>query len=300
MYDERQAKNVGVRFNKYLFAVWLLLLLSAVRFVNLGINWFAIRGEIDSNQSLKTTNYTYLHLGSLAGADDALSRYSRTKTNVTRAAAWFDLLCPAHFLVHNKTSGLTPVDLGPVIVLAPPGKTQYSLNFWDGISAKPFTQAANTSGSRAAESALYRPSILGSLIFPAKKKQRISFTVKPPGSSLQSMLPWLLYFFLPLVVILGYGYQRSRAVWIAFFYYPFAFLLFDYQLLFFHAPLYPLLKTLKSDFVLSLAPVIAPVIALLLTIPGIVGIMKRREMKDNFAETLVVFFFLCLPLILRI
>jgi len=114
------------------------------------------------------------------------------------------------------------------------------------------------------------------------------------------MLPYLLYFFLPLLVISVLGFQNSRAVWAAFFYYPIAFLLFDYQLLFFQAPFYAVINTLQSDFFNSLAPVLAPVLALMFVILGIVGLSKRHEMQHCFKEALVVLFFLFLPLILRL
>jgi hypothetical protein len=112
-------------------------------------------------------------------------------------------------------------------------------------------------------------------------------------------IPYLVYFYLPLVLILVFSSFYSRAVFTSFFYYAGLFLLFDFKAVLFRVPFSWLTQLFNIKDTSLVEGVGAVVVTVLFTLLGFFGLFNWKNRRDIFKEKLMVFFFLLLPLFLR-
>jgi hypothetical protein len=292
IYDEKQFKKAGLRVNLfYLFGI-LILLLVVFRFINLTMWWFMTHLELTNKPPDKQVKYTSLHLSSHGKAKekclDLSQRYP--PTNVT-VVSYFNLLHPGVFLVHNKAKHAT-VDLGRMTVILGPGLFTFRMHLTDMIEKQ---------RDQTVQQTPFATSILLSFFIkedPAASKD-ISFILKSREKTKYLDIPYFIYFYLPLVLILIFSSLYSPAVFTSFFFYPGLFLLFDFKTVLFRAPFSWLTQLFNITDTTPVEGVGAVVVAVLFTLLGIYGLLNWKNRRDIFKEKLTVFFFVLLPLFLR-
>jgi hypothetical protein len=120
-----------------------------------------------------------------------------------------------------------------------------------------------------------------------------SFVVKAQEQSPYLKIPYLIYFFLPLLLILVAIASTGEVMASAFFYYVEMFFLFDYKKLFAAIPLGWAFRALNieiSDFRLKLAAVLLALFFLACTVFGLWH-WKKREIT-NWQKRIILFFIL--------
>ncbi len=119
--------------------------------------------------------------------------------------------------------------------------------------------------------------------------------VKEREESLYLKTPYLIYFFLPLLLILAAIAGSGAVMASAFFYYVEMFFLFDYQVLFAAIPLgwaFRVLNIEISDFRLKLA---AALLASVFLAGSVFGLWHWRQREISSWQRRLVLFFVLLP-----
>jgi hypothetical protein len=293
LYDEKQFKKAAFRVNKITLALAVFLLLLLARFLNLGLWWLMAKAEMSGKPSIPGASYTFLNFSSRESAMKKMqeNRHPQNRDNRPRVVAYFNILHPGIFLVRNSSGGLAPVDLGKAVVMAPPGDSTFTLSLADGITME---RTGQTASGNFAHSILFNLAGLGD---PAKSG--VSFSLKSPGKTSYAHIPYLIYFLAPLIAILVLSNFYTPALFTAYFYFPLLFLLFDFRLVFCRVPLSWLVGVSEKQGLASPEVWISLVMLGLLTAAGVAGLMNWKQRRDVYKETLIVWFFLLLPLFLR-
>jgi hypothetical protein len=292
IYDEKQFKKAGLRVNLfYLFGI-LILLLVVFRFINLTMWWLVTHMELTNKTPDKQVKYTALHLSSQKKAKEkCLELSQRHPAASVTVVSYFNLVHPGVFLVHNKAKHST-VDLGRMVIPLGPGLFTFRMHLTD-IIEKQWDQTVQRTR--------FTTSILLTFFIkedPAASKD-ISFILKSMEKAEYLDIPYLIYFYLPLVLILIFSSFYSRAVFTSFFYYPGLFLLFDFKAVLFRVPFSWLTRVFNIKDTTPVEGVGAVVVAVLFTLLGFYGLLNWKNRRDIFKEKLMVFFFILLPLFLR-
>jgi hypothetical protein len=300
IYEEKQFQRAGWEYkNIYLF-ILLFFLLFAFRFLNLGLWWTVNRLELTHNSLSQDVNYTFLNLSNHNAAQVHLRSKAQDKTKAEKklVVAYFNFLHPMILLVHNPHKPLYSVDLGRVISPVGQGSHLFTLSLTDVI---------RKTDSLKSRSQYFGSSLLGKMFMSTPEQvttsktstQELSYTLKSLEKTTYLKIPYLIYFFIPLIIIIVLASFYSRAILTAYFYFPLLFLLFDFKVLFFRVPFSWFLKDRPDSFFMSLETGIALGIVLIFTALGFTGLLGWKQRRDKFKETLFVLFFLFLPLILR-
>jgi hypothetical protein len=292
IYDEKQFKKAGLRVNLfYLFGI-LILLLVAFRFINLTMWWFTTHLELTGKPRDKQVKYTSLHLSSHEKAKEKCLELSQRypAANVT-VVSYFNLLHPGVFLVHNKAKHST-VDLGRMVIPLGPGLFTFRMHLTDIIEKQ---------RDQTVQRARFAASILLTFFIkedPATNKD-ISFILKSVEKTGYLDIPYLIYFYLPLVLILIFSSFYSRAVFTSFFFYTGLFLLFDFKTVLFRVPFSWLTRLFNIKDVTPVEGIGSVVVVVLFTLLAIWGLLNWKNRRDIFKERLIVLFFILLPIFLR-
>lgn len=292
IYDEKQFKKAGPRVNLfYLFGI-LILLLVVFRFINLTMWWFMTHLELIDKRPDKQVKYTSLHLSGHERAKEKCLELSQSYPAASVAVvSYFNLLHPGVFLVHNKAKHST-VDLGRMVIPLGPGLFTFRMHLTDIIEKQ---------RDKTVQRTRFASSILLSFFIkkdPAAGKD-ISFILKSIEKTGYLDIPYLIYFYLPLVLILIFSSFYSRAVFTSFFYYPGLFLLFDFKAVLFSVPFSWLTRLFNIKDITPVEGIGAVVVTVLFTLLGIYGLLNWKNRRDILKEKLMVFFFILLPLFLR-
>lgn len=302
VYDPDQFKKKGPKVNIFHLIGLLVILLVVFRFINLTLWWFMGKLELKNLvyqpakmlMLTKNVDYTFLDFSNYKKAEKECREFALNNPGdkTIHVAAYFNLLHPGIFLIQNN-NGNSFVDLGRIIVTAAPGLSTFTLYMSDFIEKRRNHEKAKKH---------LGTSLLLSTLLPQKQQDagnRITFILKPPEKLKYLDIPYLLYFYLPLVSILIFSHLYSRAVFLSFFYYSFLFLLFDFRAVLFTVPFNRVMESF--DLVPSglMETWGAMAVALLFTLLGIIGIFSWKKQRNIFKERLIVFFFLLLPIFLR-
>jgi hypothetical protein len=200
--------------------------------------------------------------------------------------------------VYNPNKSLISVDLGPVVTPIGNGNHLFSLSISNVIRKidKSGTQARHYGSSLFTDLFYSTPE---SVTIEQPGSNSLSFSLKPLEKTDYLKIPYYIYLLLPLILIVIFVNVYSRAVLTALFYYPLLFLLFDFRFLFFRLPFSSILNESMLSRFSSYETLIAVAIGIFFTVLAVYGSFGWKERRDKFIETLIVLFFLNLPLILR-
>lgn len=314
MYDASQYKEKAPLGKILLVIGFVLVLLLAIRFLNLSLWWNVTRLELthdhDPLTKARVGDYSFMGLsGYEAARKKLMNSVTLQRVREVTVTSYFDLLHPAIFLIHSRSSK-PYVNLGRMSVYPDKGFT--TLFFHP-------TEILETRRQKTGRYAIY----FGSSLFPAlykklagyissngigegakDKGEGISFIVKPIEETEYLKIPYYIYFYLSLLAILILSAHYGSIFYISFFYYLGLFLLFDFKKALFTIPFQWLINLLGVNISQTLAAVISAGIVTLFVIGGFIGIFNSCR-RDQVGYNLTVwgkgliFLFLLLPLSLR-
>lgn len=280
--------------------VWPLLLLLAglalVHFLNLFMQWTLISRELAGKPSFQSPEYTFLGFSPLHRQEIAAIGRLPNSAPAGRVFAFFDLLHPAVFMVWNNAGVEEFFDLGPVMVALPAGASR--------IAFLPGSVFLLSQGDRSV-ARNFAGSICGGIRAGALNKDGAggrnlpgSFVVKAAERSPSLRIPYLVYFYLPLVLIIIAVATSGAGMATAFFYYAGMFFLFDFEKLFVTVPLAWLFKALGVELPAPWITVLAAVLALLFLAAAVYGLLRWNDKEIPPSGKWIAWFFILLPLAL--
>jgi hypothetical protein len=275
----------------------LLAALLAVHFLNLFMHWTITRQELAEKPAYRTPEYTFLGLSLLNREKIAAVQRLPNAAPSGRVFAFYDGLHPSVFLVWNNGRREEFFDLGPLLVAVPAGASRVSL-LPAGIfllRQGKMTVVKNYDGSILGGIwARYWQNKIGAA---GKGGQSMpgSFVVKQEEGATRLKLPYLVYFYLPLLLILILAATSGLGLASAFFYYAEMFFLFDFQKLFVTVPLGWLFNALGVELRDPWAKVLAVSMALLFLAASLYGLWRWRNAEIPGSRKWVVLFFILLP-----
>jgi len=271
--------------------------LLAVHFFNLFLQWTVIRQELAHGPAFRSPEYTFLGFSPFNQKEITAVRLLPNAAPAGRVFGFFDPIHPAVFLVWNNGPGEDFFDLGPVIVAVPAGSSRVA--FFPGsvfLLQQGERKTARYFGAAIAGRAWY--GFLSRKIASSEKKVTGapgSFVVKERQRSPYLKIPYLVYFFLPLLLILIAIASSGAVMASAFLYYVEMFFLFDYQVLFAAIPLGWAFRALNieiSDFRLKL---VSALLASFFLAGAVFGLWHWKKREISSWQKRIVLLFVLLP-----
>jgi hypothetical protein len=297
LYEKKKPRRSG---STIIFILILIAFLLLIHFLNLFLQWTMIRLELAQAPVFMSPEYTMLGFSLFKRDEIATVGYFRNSSQPTRVFGFFDFFHPAIFDVWNKSEQAF-VDLGPVVAALPAGFSRVTF-FPAALFSLEHEKGAAMKNFNASPGALLWQRILAKkLVAPgpgSRKSLPVSFVVKDLEKSKYLKIPYLIYFYLPLLIIvlstIGYG----RILLTALFYYAEIFFLFDFRKIFVTVPFDWLFNLLKWDPGVGVVELVGAVVAVLFVLGGAYGLWHlKKEGRSVWGKRLILFFIL-LPLFL--
>jgi len=283
-----------------IFILVLAVFLLAMHFLNLFLQWTVIRLELASGPVYKSPVYSFHGFSLFSQKEIAAIRYFKNSSQPTRVFSYFDFYSPAIFAIWNKNE-MAFIDLGPIVMAVPSGFSRVSFSpssvilvdhehkltvkyfgaspagaFWYGFLAKKHDAS--------------KPA--------ASKPLAVSFVIKELEKSRYLKIPYLIYFYLPLVTIVFLAIQYSSIFLMAFFYYLEMFFLFDYRKMFVTIPFDWLFKFLNWEISAALIEVLAALVITVFVIGAVFGLWHWKKNAVSALEKGIILWFVLLPFFL--
>jgi hypothetical protein len=286
--------------NKMRFLAAVLAALLAVHFLNIFLHWTVIRKELAQAPVFNSPEYTFFGFAAFNRERISTVRYFKNSSQPARVFAYFDSWHPAVFAVWNKED-MTFVDLGPVIVSLPSGFSRVSLFPGPGFSIEHENKMALKSHSASYGGAWwYR--LLAEKLRTSKSNlgelRNVSFVVKELEDTRFCKIPYMAYFYLPLLVIVFLAVRHGAAFLTAMFYYVGMFFLFDFRAMFVAVPFDWLFKLLKWEVDAGLVEAAAIGLFTIFAGCAVFGLWHWRRSRLTGAHKGIILFFSLLPLFL--
>jgi hypothetical protein len=235
LYERRKARRGR---GALIFVLSLVVFLLAVYSVNLFLHWTVTRLELAEGPVFQSPDYSFFGFSLFNRKEIAAVRYFENSSRPTRVFGFFDFFHPAVFAVWNK-SDMTFVDLGPIIMALPSGFSRvaffpggaFILEHGDKMAMKYFGASPGGSLWYNLLAKRFNASSPGAKALPA-----VSFVVKELEKTRYLKIPYLLYFYVPLLIIFFLVVRYGLSLLLAFFYYLGLFFLFDYRQVFVTVP----------------------------------------------------------------
>lgn len=279
---------------------WRLLLLltglAVVHFLNLFMHWTLISRELAGKPSFQSPEYTFMGFSPLHRQEIAAIGRLPNSAPAGRVFAFFDLLHPVVFMVWNNAGAGEFFDLGPVLVALPAGASRIA--FFPG-SIFVLSQGGRSSAKN------FAGSIAGGIRARALNKDgaggrdlTASFVTKAAERSPSLRIPYLVYFYLPLVLIIIAVATSGAGMAAAFFYFAGMFFLFDFEKLFVAVPLAWLFRVLGIELPAPWIKALGAALALLFLAAAVYGLLRWNDKEIPPSGRWIVWFFILLPLAL--
>ena len=298
MYDPARNQNgdrSGVRWWKFLVILTMLLL---VRMANMGLLWHLQGQEIRNRPRVKLGNYVFLGLASEESAKERLLRYSDMGTRSIAMVSYFNLIHPAAYLISNKGGGVF-VDLGRLSVYVRSGETQVSFHPEDIVERRWRGTTQAFYFGEAPLAPIFK-SLARMMVARTKPGPEISYVIEPMGKMKYIRWSYMIYFYLPLILIVWLSSVYGRGFWISFLYYLGLFLFFDFKHALVTVPFFWFLDFTNIPLSSGAVLVFSLIILLVFIVLALSSFSQWRNLdKKGWARPLVLFFIL-LALFLRL
>lgn len=298
-----------------LVSLLILLMLVAARFINLTVWWNMIKLEIKNNPTTTVSNYNFLGFTEYDVARERLNGLANQKIREITIVSYFDFVHPAVFLIHSRSRNPL-VNMGILNLL--PGKGFSDCLFF---TSEIIQVRANQDDKTDNQAVYYGSSLFPGLYWHLARRisgagvgdqagsssQPISFLLNSIEKADYLKIPYYIYFYFPLLLMLILISFYGKAFCISFFYYLGLFLLFDFRKVLFTVPF----SWLIDLFGMNISPAAAAIFAVVLTgiftacgLSGLFYYIKERKEKFGIIQLTtwgigLIFFFLLLPLFLR-
>lgn len=296
LYERRKPQRFRPALTFFLLLVVFLLI---IHLLNLFLNWTAIRLELANGPVFQSPDYSFFGFSLFNQKQIATIPYFENSSRPTRVFGFFDLVHPANFSIWNKND-MAFIDLGPVIVTVPAGFSRVS--FLPG-SVFILRQGKKTTIKYFGDAIIGRTweDFLKKSVLNGKSAETGStgsFVVKSLEASRYLKIPYLVYFFLPLLLIGAAVILYGPGMLSACLYYVEMFFLFDYQNLFVKVPFGWILKWLNIDISEASTKLLAAAWAIFFVACVILGFWHwKKQHIANWQKKLLLLFVLA-PLVL--
>lgn len=296
LYERRKPQRFRPALTFFLVLGIILLL---VYFMNVFLHWTVIRLELANGPVFKSPDYSFFGFSLFNQKEIATIPYFENSSRPTRIFGFFDFIHPAIFAIWNKND-LAFIDLGPVIVTVPLGFSR--------VSFLPGSVFLLERGEKATVK-YYGDAFIGRTWrgFLAKRilgrtndetQTSGSFVVKSLEDSRYLKIPFLIYFFLPLLVIAAAVLLYGPVMLSACVYYVGMFFLFDYQNLFVKVPFGWILKLMNIEISEASTKLFAASLAIFFVVCVLLGFWHWKKHSISNWQKKFLLFFVLLPLVL--
>lgn len=296
LYERRKPQ----RFRPALtFVLLLVVFLLLVHFSNVFLQWTVIRQELANGPVFKSPDYSFFGFSLFNQKEIAAIPFFKNSSRPTRVFGFFDFIRPAIFAIWNKND-MAFIDLGPVVVTVPAGFSRVS--FLPG-SVFVLEQGKKTTVRYFGDSIIGRTwrGFLANRILERKSVETQtsgSFVVKSLEDSRYLKIPFLIYFFLPLLLIGTAVILYGPGMLSACLYYVEMFFLFDYQNLFVKVPFGWILKLLNIEISEASTKLFAASLTIFFVACVLLGFWHWKKHSISNWQKKVLLFFALLPLVL--
>ena len=303
VYDKAKFKRFSKKWftgNVFVVVALVLILLIIARFANLTIQYHMTKLELKSSSLCKEIDFNFLGLSGYEKAEKKLLQPDFTHTKKIKLVCFYDFFHPAVFFINNKDM-LCFVDLGKLVVYVNPGLSVITFYQFDIVKRKEKGVEIIQYFGNSLLSPIFRSvsEIFGyNLNIKKKSKKDISYIVKSIEKSRYIKIQYLIYFYVPLFLIVLFAFSYSNAIFIAFFYYIEVFFLFNLKEAFIGPFLWLLnfLNIQASDIVVIIG---ACSLCLIFLITGILGLFNWKNIQNQSFERGFILFMLLLPIFIR-
>lgn len=298
LYDPAKHRNgdrPGVRWWKILAILMMLLL---VRVGHMGLLWYLQSQEIRNRPRVKLENYVFHGLASENSAKDRLLRYSDMGARPIAIVSYFDLIHPAVYLISNKGGG-TFVDLGRLSIYVRSGETQVLFHPEDIVERRWLGTTQAFYFGEAPLSPIFK-SFARIIVARTKPGPEISYLIEPMGKMKYLRWSHMIYFYLPLILIVWLSSVYGRGFWISYLYYLGLFLFFDFKQVLVTVPFFWFLDFTNIPLSSGAVLVFSLIILMLFVGLALSGFSQWRSLEKKGWGRPLVLFFILLALFLRL
>lgn len=278
-----------------------LLILIVIRFLNFSFIWQMTKLELKSNPLVESKNYFFMGLSSYEQARQRLLKYSDTRARSLAVVSYYTFLNPTVFLISNSGPN-TFVELGRLAVLVESGLTWVKLLPQDMIKI----QRGDTLQVK-----FFGTALLSFLLDSSGTEHSLDSKVQVmSGKSISYVdnllestrflkTPFMVYFYLPLFLILWLSILYGKGFYLGFLYYFGLFLFFDFKKTLFVIPFFWLFELLGIEISGWFSILMGIGITLIFLILTAVGVIHWKNFKKSFWSKLWLLVFIFLPVCLR-
>ena len=297
LYERRKPRRTRAVIVSILLLVVFLL---AMHFLNLFLQWTVIRLELAHGPVFMSPEYTSLGFSLFNQKEIAAVRYFKNSFQPIRVFGFFDFFHPAIFAIWNKNE-MAFIDLGPIVMAVPTGFSRVSFFPGSVFFADHENKAALRYFGASPGGSLWYGFLVKKLIDPrpaSRAPLTVSFMVKELEKSRYLKIPYLIYFYLPLLMIVFLAIRYGSFLLIAFFYYAEIFFLFDYRKIFVTIPFDWIFKLFNWEITAGQVEVTATVMVVIFVLCAVFGLWHLKKSNISSREKKIILFFILLPLFL--
>lgn len=279
----------------------LIASLISAHFLNLILQWTVIRNELAQKPSYHTPEYSFLGFSLLNGEKIAAAQRLPNASPAGRVFAFFDPIHPAVFMVWNNGKDGDFFDLGPVVAALPAGASRVSLFPGTVFLLRQGKKAVARDFGGSILGRAWARFLNGKMMTGKAGEGQFSgsFVTKQPEASPHLKFPYLIYFYLPLALIIIAIATSEAAMATAFFYYIGMFFLFDFEKLFVTVPLAWFFNILNIiDLPDPFIKALSMAMALLFLAAAVYGLWRWKSREMSSRGKWIVWFFILLPFFL--
>lgn len=297
LYEKRKPRKT--RKTIYFFLAILALLL-VVHFLNIFMHWTVVRLELAQAPVFNSPEYSFFGFSLLNQDKISTVHYFKNSSKPARVFVYFDLLHPAVFAVWNKED-MAFIDLGPILLSLPAGFTRVSLFPGPGFFIEHENKISLKSHSASYGGAWWYRFLAGRLRTSKTnlgELRNVSFVVKELEISRYLKIPYLLYFYLPLVLIIFFAVRHGAVFLTAFFYFVEMFFLFDFRGMFVTVPFDWFFKLVHWEISVGQVELAATALGAFFFLCAVFGLWHWKKNKLTWLDKGIILFFILLPFFL--
>jgi hypothetical protein len=297
LYERRKP---GRTRSAIFFILLLVVFLLAIHFLNLFLQWTVIRLELAHGPVFRSPAYSFLGFSLFNQKEIAAIRYFENSSQLTRIFGFFDFFHPAIFAIWHKHE-MAFIDLGPIVMAVPAGFSRIS--FFPGSVF--FIDHENKSALKyfgASPGGVLWHWFLAKKFNASKAASRkpltVSFVIKELEKSRYLKIPYLIYFYFPLLMIIFLALRYGSLLLMAFFYYAEIFFLFDYRKMFVTIPFDWIFKLFNWEITDGLIEMTAAIMVAFFVLCAVFGLWHWKKNNMSGREKRIILFFILLPFFL--
>lgn len=274
----------------------MLLMLVAVRIANTYLLYTLFRLEAQAKSPPTDEIHLFRLFGGAAAAEEELLAQPGVGKTMVVMVGYSDFFHPIAYRIANPRP-LTLLNLGPLLAMPPVGHSTLVFHPGDILQVRRGTEVSAQYYGTAPAAALFRFRAAMLTRATGNEAAVVSYVQKSPDQLPYLALLPVFYLLLPLLAILVLAMQRGGKIRLAMVYFAAMYMLCDPSRLYL-PPLEKIAGLLGMPLAEPMPTLLPLVLAVLLTLPALVALFRKRGQEQKPYGWVTVFFCL-LPLVLR-